>query len=80
MQAPFPEVEFLRILFRFKKRKEIRRRMSTSYIKRQIRKFQVGVKEMYEKAWSRAELLFGSLNLLFFFFFEAVVVVVVVAA
>ena len=53
MQAAFPGVEFLRILFRFKKMKKIRRRISMSSIKRQIilrgsrRSRAVDVKEMY---------------------------------
>ena len=80
MLATFLGVEFLRILFRFKKRKEIRRLMSTSCIKRQIRRFHVVVVEWTSKKCSkerdpRAELLFWSLNLLFF---EVVVVVIVV--
>ena len=71
MQATFPEVEFLRILFRFKKRKD----NSSSYVyvlhKRQISKFHVVVvqwtsKRCIKKRDARAELLFWSLNLLFF--------------
>ena len=55
--------------------------MSTSSIKREIRRFQVVVvqwtsKKCTKKSDARAELLFWSLNLLFF---EVVVVVVVVA-
>ena len=78
MQATFPEVELLRILFRLKKRKE----NSSSYVhvlhKTQIRKFHVVVvqwtsKKFTKKRDARAELLFWSLNLLFFF--EVVVVV-----
>ena len=66
----FPGVEFLRILFRFKIRK-IRPRMSTSSIKRQIRRFHVVVVQWTSKKWTkkrdaRAELLFWSLKLLFF--------------
>ena len=50
---------------------EIRRRMSTSSIKRQIRRLHVVVvqwtsKECTKKRDARAELLFSSLNLLFF--------------
>ena len=63
MQATFTGVEFLRILFRFKKRKEIRRRMSTFPIKRQIGRFHVVVvqwtsKNCTKKRDVRAELLF----------------------
>ena len=50
MQAAFPGVEFLRILFKFEKRKENRCRVhvSKSSIKRQICRFHVlNVKEMY---------------------------------
>ena len=63
MQATFPGVEFLRILFRFKKRKE----NSSSYVhvlhKTQIRKFHVVVvqwtsKKCTKKRDARAELLF----------------------
>ena len=66
----FAGVEFLRILFRFKLRK-IRRRMSTSSIKRQIGRFHVVVvqwtsKKCTKKRDARAELLFWSLKLLFF--------------
>ena len=61
---------------------KFRRRMSTSSIKRQIRRFHVVVvqwtsKKCTKKHDARAELLFWSLNLLFF---EVVVVVVVVVA
>ena len=68
----------LKILFKFKNRKEIRRGMSTSSIKRQIRRFHVVVvqwtsKKCTKKRDARGELLFWSLNLLFF---EVVVVVV----
>ena len=50
MQATFLGVEFVRILFRFKKRKElIRRRMSSSSIKRQIRRFHVVVGQWTSK-------------------------------
>ena len=71
MLATFHAVEFLRILFRFKKRREIRRRMSTSCTKRQIGRFHVVVVEWTSKKCTkerdaRAELLFWSLNLLFF--------------
>ena len=57
MQATFPGVEFLRILFRFKKRKEI------SSIKRQIRRFHVVVVQWTSEKCSKerdagAELLF----------------------
>ena len=76
MQATFPGVEFLRILFRFKKIKET----SSSYvhvlrhvlhIKRRIRRFHVEVlqwtsKKCTKKRDAREELLFWSLNLLFF--------------
>ena len=70
MQATFPRVEFLRILFRFKKRKLLLR-MFTSSIKRQIRRFHVVVvqwtsKKCTKKRDARAELLFWSLNPLFF--------------
>ena len=48
MQATFPEVEFLTILFRFKKRKQ----NSSSYVPEVSRQSRaVDVKEMYEKAW-----------------------------
>ena len=49
MQATFPGGEFLRILFRFKKRRKIRRRMLTSSIKRQIRRFHVVVVQWTSK-------------------------------
>ena len=49
MQAAFPGVEFLRILFKFKKRKENCRRMSTSSIKRQVSRFHVVVVEWTSK-------------------------------
>ena len=81
MQAIFPRLKFLRILFTGSKRgRKIRRRMSTTSIKRQIRRFHVVVvqwtsKKCTKKRDARAELLFWSLNLLFF---EVVVVVVVV--
>ena len=83
MQATFPGVEFLRIIFRFKKRKEIRRRMSTSPIKRQIKRFYVVVvqwksKKCTLKRDARVELFFLSLKPLWLF--EVVVVVVVVVA
>ena len=57
--------------------------MSTSSIKRQIRRFRVAVvqwtsKKCTKKRVASAELLFWSLNLLVFF--EVVVVVVVVVA
>ena len=83
MQATFPGLEFLRILFTGSKRgRKIRRRMSTSSIKRQIRRFHVVVvqwtsKKCTKKRDARVGLLFWSLNLLFF---EVVVVVVVVVA
>ena len=65
-----------------KRGRKIRRRMSTSSIKRQIRKFHVVVvqltsKKCTKKRDAREELLFWSLNVLFF---EVVVVVVVVVA
>ena len=71
MQATFPGVEFLRILFRFKKRKE----NSSSHVhvlhKTAIRRFHVVVvqwtsKKCTKKRDARAELLFLSLNLLLF--------------
>ena len=78
MQVTFPGVEFLRILFKFKKKKE----NSSSYVHvlHKIRRFHVIVaqwtsKKCTKKRDARAELLFWSLNLLFF---EVVVVVVVV--
>ena len=85
MQATFPGVEFLRILFKFKKKKEIRRGMSTFYIKRQIRRFHLVVeqwtsKKCTKKHDARAELLFWSLNLLFFVEVVVVVDVVIVAS
>ena len=60
----------LKDVIRFKNRK-ICRRMSTSSIKRQIRRFHVDVvpwtsKKCTKKRDARAELLFWSLNLLFF--------------
>ena len=73
IQATFPGVKFLRILFRFKKIKEndIRHCMSTSSINRQIRRFHIVVmqwtsKKCTKKRDARAQLLFWSLNLLFF--------------
>ena len=82
MQATFPGVEFLRIFFKFKKRKETSSSYVHSSIKRQIRRFYVVVvqwtsKKCTKKRDARAELLFWSLNLLFF---EVVVVVVVAVA
>ena len=58
----FPGVELLRTLLRFKKRKENYRRISTSSIKRQIRRFYVVVvqwtsKKCTKKRDARAELL-----------------------
>ena len=64
MRATFPGVEFLRILFTFKNwGRKIRRRMSTSSIKRQISRFHVVVvqwtsKKCTKKHDARAELLF----------------------
>ena len=57
-----------------KRERKIRRRMSTSSIKRQIRRFHVVEvkKKCTKKRDARAELFFWSLNLLFF---EVVVVV-----
>ena len=80
MQATFPGVEFLRFYSSSKRGRKLRRRMSTSPIKRQIRRFHVAVVQWTSTAGTkkrdaRAELLFWSLNLLFF---EVVVVVVVV--
>ena len=50
MQATFPGAEFLRILFRIKKRKENSTScMSTSSIKRQIRRFHVVVMQWTSK-------------------------------
>ena len=71
----------LKDFIQVKKRRKIRRRMSTSSIKREIRRFQVVVvlwtsKKCTKESNAPAELLFWSLNLLFF---EVVVVVVVVA-
>ena len=72
MQATFPGVEFLRILFRIKKRKENSSSyMFTSSTSRQIRRFYVEVvqwtsKKCTKKRDTRAELLLSSLNLLFF--------------
>ena len=79
MQVTFPGVELLRILLKFKKRKENSSLKSTSSIKRQIRKFRVVVVQWMSKRCTkkhdvRAQLLFWSLNLLFF---EVVVVVIV---
>ena len=83
MQATFPGVEFVRILFRFKKRKE----NSSSYVhvlhKRQIMRFHVVVvqwtpNKCTKKHDAREELLFWSLNLLFFDVVVVVLVVVVV--
>ena len=79
MQVTFPGVELLRILLKFKKRKENSSLKSTSSIKRQIRKFRVVVVQWMSKTCTkkhdvRAQLLFWSLNLLFF---EVVVVVIV---
>ena len=66
----------------WKRGREIRRHISTSSIKRQIRRFYVVVvkwmsKKCTKKRDARAELLFWSLNLLCF---ELIVVVVVVVA
>ena len=63
MQATLPGVELLRILFKFKRGRKIRRRMSTSSIKRQIRRFHVVVvqwtsKKCTKKHDARVELLF----------------------
>jgi len=73
IQATFPGVKFLRILFRLKLMKEnnIHCHMSTSSINRQIRRFHVVVVQWTSKKCTknrdaRAELLFWSLNLLFF--------------
>ena len=71
----------LKDFIQVKKRRKIRCRMSASFIKREIRRFQVVVVQWTSKKWTKksdasAELLFWSLNLLFF---EVVVVVVVVA-
>ena len=80
MQATFPGLEFLRILFTGSKRgRKIRRRMSTSSIKRQIRRFHVVVVQWTSKKCTkmgdaRADWAYC------FFFFEVVVVVVVVVA
>ena len=49
MQETFRGVEFVKNLFKFKKRKEIRSRMSTSSIKRQIRRFHVVVVQWTSK-------------------------------
>ena len=79
MRATFHGGEFLRFYSSAKRGRKIRRRMSTSSIKRQIRRFHVVVvqwmsKKCTKKRDARAELLFWSLNLLFF---EVVVVVAV---
>ena len=80
MQAIFPRLKFLRILLTGSKRgRKIRRRMATSSIKRQIRRFHVIVvqwtsKKCTKKRDARAELLFWSLNLLFFEVLGVVVV------
>ena len=71
MQVTFPGVELLRILLKFKKRKENSSLKSTSSIKRQIRKFRVVVVQWMSKRCTKkhdvhAQLLFWSLNLLFF--------------
>ena len=71
MQATFPGVEFLKILFKFKTRMENSSSYITSSIKRQIRRIHVVVvrwtsKKCTKKRDARAELLFWSLNLLFF--------------
>ena len=64
MQATFPGLEFLRILFTGLKRgRKIRRRMSTTSIKRQIKRFHVVVvqwtsKKCAKKRDARVELLF----------------------
>ena len=59
----FPGVELIRILFRLKKMRKIHRGMSTSSIKRQIRRFHVIVVQWTSKKCTknrdaRAELLF----------------------
>ena len=69
MQVTFPRVELLRILFKFKKKKE----NSSSY----VHVLHKTSKKCTKKRDARAELLFWSLNLLFF---EVVVVVVVVVS
>ena len=66
MQATSHGVEFLRILFRFKRGRKIRRRMFTFSIKRQIRRFHVVVVQLTsrkctKKRDARAKLLFWSL-------------------
>ena len=70
MQATFPGVEFLKILFKFKTKKEDSSSYITSSIKRQIRRIHVVVvqwtsKKCTKKRDALAELLFWSLNLLF---------------
>ena len=81
MQATFPGVEFLRILFRFKKRKEnsssyvhVLHKTSNQEVSRRSRAVDVKEKSCTKKRDARAELLLWSLNLLFV---EVVVVVVV---
>ena len=52
----FPGVELLRTLLRFKKRKENYRRISTSSIKRQIRRFYVVVVQWTSKKCTKKAL------------------------
>ena len=80
MQETFPEDEFF--YSSSKRGRKIRRRMSTSSIKRKFRRLHVIVVQWTSTKCTKkrdacAELLFWSLNLLFF---EVVVVVVVVVA
>ena len=49
MQATFPGVEFLRIFFKSKRRRKIRRRMSTSSTKRQIKRFHIVIVQWTSK-------------------------------
>ena len=71
MQATFPGGWILKDFIQVQKEEGIRRRMSTSSMKRPVRRFHVVVvqwtsKKCTKKRDARAELLFWSLNLLFF--------------
>ena len=70
MQANSFWAEFLRIIFKFRKKQKISRRLFTSFIKREFRHFPlvvaVTVKKWTNKRGARAELLFCLFNQLLF--------------
>ena len=70
MQANSFWAEFLRIIFKFRKKQKISRRLFTSFIKREFRHFSlvvaVPVKKSINKRDARAELLFCLFNQLLF--------------